>query len=125
MLSEIFREKGCDRLFEVMLYVLTSKKSSWRSLFLENLCHHACQLQSILTNSTNLVFPVLLFFPTLKLKGHTAGSPAAPSCGAFWYVMQMQIKTALEGEEKGNGGKKESSSTNIQRAPIQIYVADE
>lgn len=26
MLSVIFREKGCDRLFEVMSYVLTSKK---------------------------------------------------------------------------------------------------
>lgn len=38
--------------------------------------------------------------------------------------MQMQIKTGLEGEEKGKG-KKESSSTNIQQAATQIYVTDE
>lgn len=73
---------------------------------------------SISTTSTNHGFLCCFCYPPFKLKGDAARLPAVPSCGVFWYVMQMQIeKQHLREREQERGERilcryKHSASTH-------------
>lgn len=59
-------------------------------------------------------FSSFAFVFILKLMGHAARLPAAPSCGAFQYFVQMQIKK----NRRGDKGKR--ALQYIQQASTQI-----
>lgn len=113
-----------------MPHVLTSKKKIPRNIPGEVDCCRTCAITGVSCQALWLgaLIPFFLCcfsFPCLKLKGHAAGSPAAPSCGAFWCVMQMQTKTALQGEEKGKGKKDPLAQTFRRHPPKYKWLMNE